>query len=314
MSDLLTPAALASNSGDDRSYWRSLEALEGGADYQRWLHQEFEDGADLPPDAVSRRRFFGVVAASVALAGMTSCRKPFTKILPFAKRPEGRVNGQATYYASALDVNGYAVGTLVTTHDGRPTMINGNPEHPMSLGAASTTLIGELLNLYDPARSKAPVKGGHVPEASHDEHGAAPAGETMATFMAAWQTELAKFGAARGKGLAFLMEPAASPTLHAMVKRVTDMLPETKVYWWKPVNRDQELEGSKLAFGQSLDAHYDLKQANVVACFDSDLLSVGPAALVYARAWGERCKPVWELGRNLPCPMASHGVSGEIGF
>ncbi len=280
MTDVQTalPPAVSPQAPDP--YWRSLEQLAGAEDYQRWLKQEFEDGADLPPDSVSRRKFMGVVAASVALAGLTSCRKPYTKILPFAKRPEGVVPGRAEHYATTYVSGGYGLGTLVTSHDGRPTMIAGNPEHPMSRGGSSVPMIGELLNLYDPARSKTP----QGVDAANKVHAAS----TRDAFMSAWNGQLAALGGARGKGLAILAEPTTSPTLHAMVKQVLDVLPEARFHWYTPVNRDAELAGSRLAFGQALDVHYDLKQANVVACFDHDLLTAGPAALVYARAWGER--------------------------
>ncbi|MEZ5966574.1 MAG: TAT-variant-translocated molybdopterin oxidoreductase [Planctomycetota bacterium] len=294
MSDAPTRGTMAAASTDssqspDVGYWRSLDQLAGGADYQRWLSQEFEDGADLPPDAVSRRRFLGVVAASVALAGMTSCRKPLTRILPFAKRPAGLVPGRGEYYASAHLCGGYGVGSLVTSHDGRPTMVAGNPEHPMSLGGSSVAMIADLLNLYDPARSRA-ARGPETPAGAHEgEHGGEPhAAGGLATFLASWQPQLAALGTARGKGLAILVEPSTSPTLGAMLRRVHDQLPEAKLHVWTPVNRDQEVAGAKLAFGQALDAHYDVKQANVVACFDHDLLASGPAALAYARAWGDR--------------------------
>jgi molybdopterin-containing oxidoreductase family iron-sulfur binding subunit len=282
-------SALPPSAEPSDHYWRSLEQLAGAPDYKRWLQQEFEDGADLPPDAVSRRNFMGVVAASVALAGLTSCRKPVTKILPFAQRPEGFVPGRGELYATTWISGGYGVGTLVTSHDGRPTMIAGNPEHPMSRGGSSVPMIGELLNLYDPARSKAPRQRGAAAGAAHGGHGEGSAGAaTVQDFLNAWNSQLAVLGGARGKGLAILAEPTASPTFHAMVKQVLDVLPEARVHYFAPVNRDAELAGSRLAFGQALDVHYDVKLAQVIACFDHDLLHQGPAALVHARAWGER--------------------------
>jgi len=276
-------------------YWRSLDQLAGGPDYERWLRQEFEDGADLPPDSVSRRKFLGVVAASVALAGLTSCRKPVTRIMPFAKRPLGFVPGRGQLYATAHVCGGYGVGTLVTSHDGRPTMVAGNPEHPMSLGGSSVAMIAELLQLYDPARSRAPRARrleSPPPPAAHGEHGT-EGGEVVPPspaqgFFEAWRRQYAALAGNRGKGLALLLEPTSSPTMQAMVRRVQDELPEARVHWYAPVGRDQEIAGAKLAFGQAFDVHYDVERAAVVACFDHDLLASGPAALKYARAWGER--------------------------
>ncbi len=265
-----TPQAAAT----ETSYWRSLEQLGNASEYDRWLKQEFADGADLPPDAVSRRNFLGVVAASVALAGLTSCRKPVQNILPFAKRPEGFVPGRGVPYATAHDVAGYAVGTLVTSTDGRPTYVAGNPEHPMSLGSASAQIMGDLLNLYDPARSKQVTRNGNA--------------SILAAFHDVWREKAKEFGQARGKGLHLLLPATTSPTTNAMLARVRESLPQAAVHTWSPVNRDAEVAGSKLAYGTPLDVHFDLARANVVACFDHDLLNDGPAALAYARAWGER--------------------------
>jgi hypothetical protein len=43
---------------------------------------------------------------------------------------------------------------LVKSSDGRPTKIEGNPEHPSSLGGSDLQLQAELLQLYDPNRSR----------------------------------------------------------------------------------------------------------------------------------------------------------------
>ena len=271
------PVATGQLGATETSYWRSLEQLGSGpSDYDRWLAQEFADGADLPPDSVSRRNFFGVVAASVALAGLTSCRKPVQTILPFAKRPEGFVPGKGLHYATAHDVGGYAVGTLVTSTDGRPTYIAGNPDHPMSLGGATPQMIGDLLNLYDPARSQRVTKGSDP--------------TILAAFHDVWREKAAEFRQTRGKGLHLLMPATTSPSVHSMLKVVRESLPAATVHTWSPTNRDADVAGSKLAFGTALDAHFDIARANVIACFDRDLLNDGPAALAYARAWGERRK------------------------
>ena len=84
------------------TYWRSLGQLENSEEFQQILSREFPEGITEAPDEVSRRGFLGAVAASVALAGMASCRKPETKILPFTKRPEGYKPGIAQHYATTI--------------------------------------------------------------------------------------------------------------------------------------------------------------------------------------------------------------------
>src|SRR5262245_2735641 len=56
-------------------YWKSLRELEGKADFQvaRTGH-EFPAGADQPAkDPLSRRNFFQLMGASMALAGVGAC-------------------------------------------------------------------------------------------------------------------------------------------------------------------------------------------------------------------------------------------------
>ena len=97
---------------------------------------EFTAGAAGWPDELSRRKFIKLMGASIALASATGCtRQPPENIVPYVRQPEEMVPGKPLYYATALTLGGYARGVLIETHEGRPTKIEGNPEHPASLGA-----------------------------------------------------------------------------------------------------------------------------------------------------------------------------------
>jgi hypothetical protein len=52
-----------------------------------------------------------------------------------------------------MTINGYATGLVVESHAGRPTKIEGNPDHPASLGAAGIYEQASILQLYDPHRA-----------------------------------------------------------------------------------------------------------------------------------------------------------------
>src|SRR5919198_3193181 len=105
-------------------------------------------------DEVSRRNFVKLLGASIALAGLDGCtRVPGERILPYVDQP-AVTPGVPQHYATAMTIDGFATGLLVESHDGRPTKIEGNPEHPASLGAAGVFEQASVLQLYDPHRAK----------------------------------------------------------------------------------------------------------------------------------------------------------------
>src|SRR3984957_7695235 len=136
-------------------YWRSLEELAGSQEFQEALHREFPKGASEWVDSVSRRGFLKVMGASMALAGMTGCvRLPLEPIVPYVRQPEEVIPGRPMFYATAMTLGGDANPILVESHLGRPTKIEGNDQHPASLGGTDIFAQASILGLYDPDRSQ----------------------------------------------------------------------------------------------------------------------------------------------------------------
>jgi MoCo/4Fe-4S cofactor protein with predicted Tat translocation signal len=116
-------------------YWRSLEQFERTATSEP-QEEIGEEGIEF--SGASRRRFLSLLAGSMALAGLTGCtRQPTETIMPYVDPPENVIPGKPKFYASAAPVNGIAEGVIVESNLGRPTKIEGNPDHPASLGATS---------------------------------------------------------------------------------------------------------------------------------------------------------------------------------
>lgn len=88
-------------------------------------------------ESVSRRSFLKIMGASLALMGMTSCRRPLEEIVPFVKAPEDAMLGKPEQYATTMALGTSVYGLLVTSFEGRPQKIDGNPLHPSSLGGAN---------------------------------------------------------------------------------------------------------------------------------------------------------------------------------
>src|SRR5437868_12054722 len=124
---------------------------------------EFAPGASEWPGDISRREFLRLTGASLALAGVGACTKqPIEKIVPYVKQPQEVVPGKSLRFATATTFNGYAQGIVVASREGRPIKIEGNPDHPASLGATTIWAQADLLDLYDPDRAQVVMHGENV--------------------------------------------------------------------------------------------------------------------------------------------------------
>ncbi len=238
------------------------------------LWEQSQNELDHP---VNRREFLQLMGASLALAGLTACTKmPPEKIIPYVVAPEGLTPGIPANYASAMTLAGFSKGLLVESHEGRPTKIEGNPLHPASLGTSDLFMQAELLQLYDPERSKTVLHLGEV--SSWDR------------FQASLLPELAKWNENGGEGIAILTETITSPTLSSEFKAFLKHFPRAKWHAYEPINSDSLREASLECFGKDLRPIYDFSQADVVLSLDADFLGPGPTQQNHARAFMSRRK------------------------
>jgi len=264
--------------GPRRRFWKSLDELADTPAFLEFLHREFPEQASTFEDAKGRREFLTLMGASLALAGLTACTKqPEERILPYVRQPEGLVPGRPLFFASAYGPDGYARGILVESHEGRPTKVEGNPDHPTSLGATDVWGQAHVLELYDPDRSKTVLFDGQD--------------RTWGDFRAALRDALAQQKGKQGAGLRILTGRLTSPTLIAQLQGLLSALPRAKWVSWEPVSRDNARAGAALAFGEPLEAHYHLDQADVVLSLEADFVSGHPASLRLLREFGARRQP-----------------------
>jgi molybdopterin-containing oxidoreductase family iron-sulfur binding subunit len=279
----------------DKRFWRGLEELAETPAFQEWVANEFPEHAAEWTNPITRRQFLILMGASLALAGVSGCAvqpAPAKKILPYVRQPVGLVPGKALYYATAMTLGGYATGLLVESHEGRPTKVEGNPQHPASLGATDLFAQASILGLYDPDRSQSVTYRGQ------------PRG--FGDFLADCQKALAKQRSQRGRGVRILTGSTTSPLLgdQLLGKRSGSFLhkfPEFRWHQYEPINRDNSRAGAVLAFGEAVNIYYDFSKADVIVSFEADFLGEGPAALRYARQWAERRK----------LPAATHPDSNQ---
>src|SRR5688572_2376247 len=140
---------------DGPDVWRSLDQAADTPEFQEYLHREFPSNASEWIDPTGRRNFLKLMSASMALAGLTACTvQPQELIVPYVRQPEEEIPGKPLFFATAMTLGGVGSGLLVESHEGRPTKIEGNPDHPASKGATDVFAQGSILTLYDPDRSQ----------------------------------------------------------------------------------------------------------------------------------------------------------------
>jgi MoCo/4Fe-4S cofactor protein with predicted Tat translocation signal len=257
-------------------YWKSLRELEGKASFQvsRTGHEFPAAAEQAPQDPLSRRNFFQLMGASMALAGVSACRYEKEEIVPLARRPEDHVPGVPQQYATAFELGGVGHALLATSFEGRPIKLDGNPEHPFAGGGivpgtqrhagCSTFVQASILDMYDPDRSQGPTTN-RGNEASMD------------AFRAALPQLRAGLGTTH-----VLSEATSSPTARALRARLIGQ----GVRWheYEPLSWDNERAGTRMAFGdRALRPIARLDRAETIVSLDCDLFIDHPAALRYNR-------------------------------
>ena len=257
-------------------FWRSLDELTDSEDIKVWLHREFPEKASEFTDPEGRRQFLQLMGASVALAGLSSActRQPAEAIVPYVKAPEQFIPGKPVYFATVLATDGAAQGVLVESHMGRPTKIEGNPDHPGSLGSTDHFAQAEILNLYDPDRSKSVL---YRTETS-----------TWAAFVAAISPVLEAQKALKGEGLRLLTTTVTSPTLAAQIAELLKQFPMAKWHVHDAISRRNAMDGARAAFGRPLQPIYNFAEADVIVSLDADFLGTGGDKVANARAFVAR--------------------------
>jgi MoCo/4Fe-4S cofactor protein with predicted Tat translocation signal len=278
-----------------RDPWRSLEEVAGTDEFVRWLEAEYpRQAAGLQP-GVERRDFLKLMSASLALAGVGGActRQPEEHIVPYVTQPEGMVLGQPAFYATAMPLDGYGIGLLAESHEGRPTKVEGNPAHPSSLGGTDTPAQGSVLGLYDPDRSQVISMAGQI--------------RTWNAFLAEMATVRQAQEQTGGAGFRILSPTVTSPTLAAQIKELLDALPNARWHQWQPVTRDNVQRGAQLAFGTDVATHYKLTNAKVILFLDADAFSHGPARLRLTREWAQARRP--EKGK---APARTYSIESTL--
>ncbi|MBX9836939.1 MAG: TAT-variant-translocated molybdopterin oxidoreductase [Silvanigrellaceae bacterium] len=281
------------NSNDEQNkqtHWRSIEDLENSPGFLNKLQREFPHGAselEMRP-GVHRRKFLGIIGASMALAGVvtTGCiRRPKGHIYPENNRPEDTIPGIPKYYATSAQIGGSVLGLLVTSTDGRPTKIDGNSRHPMNnpilnskMGSSNGYAQAEILNMYDPDR-------GQQCQAS---------GKVMAKKEAytALRNSMMNSKKTDGSDLAFVYASNSSMAFASLIDEFKTNYPKAII-----VNQDSSYSNNRKTALSNIantpvDCVYDFINENVVLAVDSDFMGIEGDSVKNARQFAEKRKVI----------------------
>ncbi|SLN65642.1 putative ferredoxin-like protein YdhX precursor [Roseivivax jejudonensis] len=224
-----------------------------------------------PPDlcaddgtAVDRRGALKLFAAGAA-ALASGCRRQ-EEMLPYRDMPEYGASGDAVMFATALPLAGAARGVLVESHQGRPTKVHGNPDHPASRGGTDAFAEAELLALFDPSRTTSPVAGG-----------------TPVTWSAVAERLRA---AVAENGTALLTGPVGSPTLARQVGALMDETPGLRWFTHRGAAPALEVPAGPGPLDR-MQLWPDWASLDAVVTLGADPLGPGPAQVAMTKGWSE---------------------------
>lgn len=279
-------------SGNGPAFWRSLDALAETEAFRAYLATEFP-GALPPGQGPERRGFLKLMAASFALAGLSACDAfdGRAREVPYVVQPERIVAGAPLAYATSALFDGFANGILVTTRNGRPLKVEGNPEHPWSRGGTDVLAQASVLGLYDPFRSQGV------------QHLGRPA--AFSAFRGALLARLAALRETGGAGFHLLTGPVTSPSLAAGIARLRAAYPGLRWHVAETVPREGLYAGARQAYGRPLETQVRFEAARTLVSLDGDFLDAGPGQVGLSRRWIDARRAAQAEGRLLTLHAAA---------
>ena len=253
-------------------YWRSLDDFSQRPEFKNWLWREFPLGAS-EFEGVNRRHFLKIMAASFAMAGLgvSGCRRPEQRILPYSRQVEVQVPGVPVYFTTSFPGPRENIPLVVETHQNRPTKIEGNDQFQAYGGATNLHAQASVLDLYDPDRAQRSSQGAKAMNR-------AQVNDLLASINA-------KFDPTSGQGLAFLAERSASPTRKRIVTEILERFPRAIWAEHEAVDTVRAEEATERLFGQRLRPHYSLEKAKRILSLEADFLSGETGNLGYSRSF-----------------------------
>lgn len=254
-------------------FWMGVDELVDQNAFRQMLVAEFPSAATLLDDP-QRRQLLKLMGASLLLAGLGACSPSNSgEALPYVNQPETMLPGVPRYFATALTFAGYAQPVIATAYDGRPTKLDGNPDHPATLGRSDAFMQAAIFGLYNPGRAQQPLKDG--------------APSSWASFQNALIDLRRTWQDTRGAGLRFVIGPTTSPTVARQMAALLKEFPEARLHLCDPLNTQRDA-AMRLAFGRSVEQHVAFEECDIIVSLDDDFLGPGPHQVRNAIGFAQR--------------------------
>ena len=219
---------------------------------------------------IARRDIMRLFSAS-AILGATACvKRPAEKIVPYVNQPVDFVPGNPVYYATTCNECPAACGVVVKTREGRPTKLEGGPEHPVSQGGLCAIGQASIQGLYHPERHKSPLiqTNGLTKEfsweAAFDRIGALVKGSKKVGIITKGST-----GSQRKFYAEFLTKVGSK---------------SENVFTWDANGLYASIsEAHRLAFGVEGLPRLELARASTIVGIGSDILDVGTSVVYHSK-------------------------------
>ena len=258
-----------------KTYWRSIEELANPKELRREeVREEAKQKSmlmrgDKELNSASRRDFLKTFGFSIAAVSIVaSCKRPVEKAIPYLVKPDEVSPGMANYYASSyFDGNEYG-SVVVKVRDGRPIKIEGNTLSSISQGGTTARIQASILNLYDEARFKGPLKGGRE-----------------ITWEKADEEIAATLSRLKGSKVVLLSSTIISPSSREIIRKFAEKQGNTEWVQYDPVSASGILQANQKSFGSAFIPDYQFGKAKVVVSFGADFLGSWLSTVEYTKGY-----------------------------
>ena len=277
MSDQIRPT----NNDSAPEYWQSLEQYYNDPSIAEAKSHEFGKGVtdDFDPEknlsGLSRRKFLALLGTSAAVvaAGCSDYRDK-GEIVPYNQKPEDITLGVANHYASTCTSCGLGCGILIKTREGRPIKVDGNPDHPVNKGKICSIGQGSIINLYDPARLKEPVRN-------------ADGTSRTVTWKEADESIMLNLLTVSGE-LAIITEPVTSPAKAKLLQDFSAKYPATRIYSYRQFDDNTASKAWSASYGITSRPVVRWDKADVILTLEADILGTDGNRVEQMRLFAER--------------------------